>query len=196
MIEQNPDYLANVAVPVGTVQAFGWDSPENTGRPDWSRYFDGTLRWVDLVGPDGRHVECQIEGVQLADGSVTREIRLRDLDPDKPLSVSDAAALVQSLTEAITECHTAAEGDADGSSNHGPDPEPVLLALNAYQGGSIWRDVIVHLPDFEPDATAALPPLDGHSGNRFIADRVEYRYLPFESSWVAWQRTDIMPVIL
>lgn len=43
----------------------------------------------------------------------------------------------------------------------------------------------------EPDPGAVLAILDAWRPDRFVYDRVEYRYSPTEGKWLAWGRVDI-----
>jgi hypothetical protein len=43
----------------------------------------------------------------------------------------------------------------------------------------------------EPDPGAVLAILEASRADRFVWDRVEYRYNPLEGKWLAWGRVDI-----
>ena len=92
-----------VPAPPGAVHLLPWEAPTTTGFTEWVRYFDGTTRVVHLDNRD-RDVEVTIEGTQWEDGRVgSPMVRVRDIDPDNPLTVEQARALGAALTAAAVE---------------------------------------------------------------------------------------------
>jgi hypothetical protein len=107
--------VPNVPLPAGAVEVDDWFDPKLpigehqplTGA-DVQRYFRGTSREIHLTtrdphlaGPDVR-AEVLIDGFQYADGRIERGIFLQ-LPTDYGLSVPDARAVGQALTEAADE---------------------------------------------------------------------------------------------
>lgn len=92
-----------VPAPPGAVHLLPWEAPTTTGLAEWVRYFDGTTRVVHLDNRD-RDIEVTIEGTQWEDGRVgSPRVRVRDIDPDNPLTVEQARALGAALTAAAVE---------------------------------------------------------------------------------------------
>jgi hypothetical protein len=192
--------LANVPLPAGAVRVGGWEHPNSTGLPQSVRYFDGTAR--DVTGDqrlplgDGRTktVTVRIKGCQWGDGTVERDITVHELHWEDGMSIAVAAELADSICGAVNEAISMAKLDPPPI-NSDPDPGPILEALNSYDGTNIWTDVIDKLPGFDADTAWLRPHAGGTYGARFIADRVEYRYLSFTDEWVAWQRVDVDDVV-
>jgi len=93
----NTPTIPNIPLPDGAVRAFEWESPEHTGCPDWLRNFDGTTRMAEGI-------EVTAEGVQYGDGRVDYPmIRVRDVDPDTPLTIHEARELAAALVAAAYE---------------------------------------------------------------------------------------------
>ena len=95
--------IPNIPLPAGAVRALDWESPQHTGFPNWVRYFDGTTRTIELTG-QATDVEVTIEGTQYGDGRLDCPmIRVRDVDPDSPLTIHEARELAAALTAAAYE---------------------------------------------------------------------------------------------
>lgn len=94
--------VREVHLPAGAVRVLDWEPPEVSGFPVPLRYFDGSTRTVELANRD-HDVEVTIEGTQWVDGRVEREIRVRGVDPDEPLSVEQIRHLIRTLVAAENE---------------------------------------------------------------------------------------------